>query len=379
MHGGFKQLDVRFRKRGTIELGRKRIPYNPRSEAQLNVRRAYGKCVQEWNLMSDAEKAQYEAEARALGLTGWQYYVKTRLPELLAPAFLYEVTVTEQAGVDLTDYQVLLSIEGDAAFFEDFQNDHKYLEVYDSDKATLLPFWVEEWNVDAKRAKIWIKIPSLAASSTKKLYLKANASRTEPLSNGEATFILFDHFEGTSLDSSKWRVGNPDAVSVSDSILTIGPGASDLNMYVAQNSDNYPAVGPGHAMRIRLKFGKLDVYSYAGFWDIANPSKDYTALVMVHAYYSYIVGDPNGNMSYSDVGLPADWAIYDICWRSGEAKFYCDGELKATLTSYVPSVNLGAYARPYTSDASNYIYIDYLFIRKYVSPEPTVSYSKLQS
>jgi len=298
-------------------------------------------------------------------------------PPLPPKAFNYEVTVTEQAGVDLTDYQVLLKVTNDPDFFDTFKGDHKYLEIYDEDQSTLLNFWVEEWDTVNKNARIWIKVPSIPANGTRKLYLRYNGSRTESLSNGDATFILFDHFEGTSLDSSKWRVGNPDAVSVSDSVLTIGPGAGDLNMYVVQNSDNYPAVGPGHAMRIRLKFGKLDVYSYAGFWDIANPGADYTAQVLVHAYYSYIVGDPDKHTSYSDVGLPTDWAVYDLCWRSGEAKFYCDGELKATLTDYVPSVNLGAYARPYTSDASNYIYIDYLFIRKYVSPEPSVSYSKL--
>ena len=121
--------------------------------------------------------------------------------------FAYEITIDNSSNPnELTDYQILLSIENDPTFFEDCEGNQTFLEFYDEDQETLLSHYVEEWDTTNNNAKIWIKIPQIPASSTKKIYLKINKARTEDLSNPEQTFDFFDDFSG---DLSKW-IGNLD-------------------------------------------------------------------------------------------------------------------------------------------------------------------------
>jgi hypothetical protein len=76
--------------------------------------------------------------------------------------------------------------------------------VYDTDQATQLSFYVEKWDTTNKNAVIWIKVPSIPASATKDIYLKFNHGRTSYLSNPDPVFLFFDDFDGTALDTTKW-------------------------------------------------------------------------------------------------------------------------------------------------------------------------------
>jgi len=73
---GFKFIDARFRRRGDIELGLKRIPYNPRTQSQQKHRKKYGRCVSSWRGLESTVKEAYNEEAPQLGLSGWNLYIK---------------------------------------------------------------------------------------------------------------------------------------------------------------------------------------------------------------------------------------------------------------------------------------------------------------
>ena len=100
-----------------------------------------------------------------------------------------EITLSEQSGIDLTDYQLRIDVDYVSG---KMNSDYSDLKFVDSDNATTLDFWVETY--DATRAVCWVEIPSISASSSKTLYLYyGNASATS-LSNGTNTFIFFDDF-----------------------------------------------------------------------------------------------------------------------------------------------------------------------------------------
>jgi len=85
---GFKTLDIRQRKRGFPELGLKRIPFNPKSEAQTKIRTRYGELVQGWRELTQAERDSWDEKAEAFYISGWNLYVKETWVEV---AFKFRV------------------------------------------------------------------------------------------------------------------------------------------------------------------------------------------------------------------------------------------------------------------------------------------------
>jgi hypothetical protein len=51
------------------------VPYNPDTEAQRIVRRAFGDAVRSWQSMSDDEKNTYNRKARFLDMSGYNLYI----------------------------------------------------------------------------------------------------------------------------------------------------------------------------------------------------------------------------------------------------------------------------------------------------------------
>lgn len=77
---GFKNVDIRTRRNKGIEIGLKRIPFNPETGPQQAHRARYGSCVQSWHALSEAEKKTYNENARPLRLSGYNLYMKECIP-----------------------------------------------------------------------------------------------------------------------------------------------------------------------------------------------------------------------------------------------------------------------------------------------------------
>jgi len=80
-------------------------------------------------------------------------------------------------------------------------------------------YWIETWNPGGI-STIWIKIVDVGTSN---IYMKYGNELAQSESNGDNVFLLFDDFEGSSLDSSKWtsEVHSYCGISVSNSIIRI--------------------------------------------------------------------------------------------------------------------------------------------------------------
>ena len=82
---------------------------------------------------------------------------------------------------------------------------------FTTDDNTLLPYWVQE--TGSTYAVVWVKVPTIPTTGTK-MYLYYGNPAAPSLSNGDATFLFFDHFDGGSVapPAGQNRVMSPSQV-----------------------------------------------------------------------------------------------------------------------------------------------------------------------
>ena len=294
----------------------------------------------------------------------------------------YEVTIDNSANSNnLTEYQVLLEINNDEQFFNDFNNDQVKIEVYDEDKSTLIPFYIEEWDTTNKNAKIWIKVPSIPANTVKKVYLKYNPDRTESLSNPNNVFEWFDNFENYSLgdlvgqnewiqyeDYSSARVVNSDKYEGSQSARCFHDGTTD-NRAAKHNlplTSNFKLL-----LRWKLKDRGYATSSEAQARLYINNT---LVIQMGHRnntkdtfFYKYA-----GNNYWTSKPLNLDeWYLFKILVDNSGLRWIVNDEQLVSISEDTMN-RFVIYA-----DEGCEMYIDLIMLCKYSSPEPSVSYSKL--
>jgi hypothetical protein len=93
----------------------------------------------------------------------------------------------------LTNYQVLITLDSSNFVFSAAQSNGSDLRVTASDGTTLLPFWIESWNQAGQSAYVWVKVPSIPASTNVVVYLYYGNSAASSTSDGDATFDFYDH------------------------------------------------------------------------------------------------------------------------------------------------------------------------------------------
>jgi len=383
--GKVQKNNVVFRRaKKTIVLESDPTPSYTRTDAQAYVRSKYYDALKNWYSLSESDKKLYNEKGSKLGLSGWNVYVMETMKGVAYQPFNYEITINNsQNNNTLTDYQVLLNISNDSVFFSTIQ-DKKFMEFYDEDKQTLLNHYVELWDNVNYNAKIWIKIPNIPASSTKKVYLKCNATRTIDLSNPDAVFDFFDDFNGTQLDLSKWNYN-----------ISLGSIVVQNSQLILNGSTS--ASGGQNAVRSKLTFGlpiivdwrfsmRSDRSSFA--WRFIGV--DNSPLTIDHPLSQTNVGyhqgdnnyfvetSVNGSFSRTSISAYTLMQVLSLKWRSGEVKFVRDySTVLATHTTNVPSVALPLYAGVGNNTGVNSIIAEWVRVRKYSYPEPSTSYLKL--
>jgi len=108
------------------------------------------------------------------------------------PSWLKRKAVTIDKALnpnELTGYQVQLNVEYDADMIADFSD----LRFTDSDCQTLIPHWVESY-VALDSAVVWVKLPTIPASSATTIYMYYGNPSATSESNPDDTFDVFIDF-----------------------------------------------------------------------------------------------------------------------------------------------------------------------------------------
>ena len=109
-----------------------------------------------------------------------------------------KITITEQSGNDLTDYQVLIELSSSNFDFSKTQTNGEDIRFADA-AGNLLDYWIEEWDSVNETAKVWVKVPSIPANGSVEIWMYYGNPEIRIGSDGAATFLFFDDFSAYSL------------------------------------------------------------------------------------------------------------------------------------------------------------------------------------
>ncbi|MEA3357497.1 MAG: DUF2341 domain-containing protein, partial [Patescibacteria group bacterium] len=180
--------------------------------------------------------------------------------------------------------------------------------------------------------------------------------------NGAASDVYVNFEDYPLVPTKKWRIAQ-GSVSVSDSVLSLTANPT----YVLSTSKVYtqPMILMG-----RAKFSDDDEQQH--FWGTSDNDGSVFNNSLGFLKYSLMRKQvyKNGTATSQNdahVGL-GSYRNYKMWWKTDEAKFYEGGNLTATLTTDVPTVDLYILLR---RSGTSVFYFDFVLLRKYVSPEPT--------
>jgi hypothetical protein len=321
---------------------------------------------------------------------------------LLDFKFRREITIDNTNNSNnLTDYQILVTLNTASLISQGkMRSDCADIRFTDSDGNTLLNYWIEG-PINSSNTRIWVKVPNIPANSIKKIYLYYGNPDANSLSNGDATFIFFDDFEGVTLDTRKWTVlGSSGAtVSISGSIFTITISSTSGGYYQIRSNNAIPfgiiieaRVNAGGTSGVR---GLMPAYStgtgvirydtgvsygsyYAGAY-LSNGADNYSG-------WSFGVRTADGSSTlatksnFYSSGFNVWLKNRLIVTQSYQQAFIYDDNrnLLASSSSSTNTLPSGTYyvdlGNMWYSAGGTYSFrYDWVIVRKYTSPEPTVT------
>jgi len=275
------------------------------------------------------------------------------------------ITITEQSGSNLTDYQILLTIDTQSLIGDSpskMNNDCSDIRFTTDDGITTIPYWLEK-DCNTTSTKIWVKVPSILANGTATIYFYYGNPSASSASNGSATFEFFDDFSG---DLSKWTVvSNTWEIQADDTLRGYGPASSDPAI-----KTNY--TGTDYAFYAKRKLvGNDGLNLDVRFTDksnryFVNERSDTNKLQLQRI----VAGSSDILSEISQTLVENEWYTSEIAIVGSTVSFWYDGVKK------FDDVNVGtdlssSYAALSDWWGSPDAYFDDTRIRKYTSPEPT--------
>ncbi len=291
------------------------------------------------------------------GLSGWQYQ--------------QEITIQENSGKTLHDYQVLVELAG-SDFPGEAQPDGDDIRFTDVDGREL-SYWTCEFDAGSKRARIWVKVPLIQANGEAKVMMWYGNPSAESASDGDAVFEFFDDFSGLSLNTNKWDItGSPyiDSswlhASGGQSLLSTSPVAGPYVLEAKCKQVTMPAgrmgkaIGDGYVIYYDDTKNMLQSYFHnhgGNYWrevEVAGGSTHYYNVPIIE----------NAVTTYS-LKIYSDGVVF---------RTYRDGSLITSreLTNYFVTsgkIGIGVY------ESGEYLFDD-VRVRKYTSIEPTITIGK---
>ncbi len=323
------------------------------------------------------------------------------LPNLTSWHYKKEITINNTGG-ELTEYQVPVSLNRDNFNYMRASDDGADIRFtyFNSTKGEewLIPYWIESWNTSGD-SRIWVKVPHIPGNGLMKVYMYSGNAGALSESDGDKTFELFDDFEGTSLDTNKWtsfNTGQSGSVSVSDGYLVIGGGDNNNRGLKSK------IIVPSNGKEIMGKYwvetsnnNGIDGDPTVAFYANDTSLKDWGPhlYLIYHMDESIIdgvtinVNDGSDVLNWTTGGrIPGNYDARGRWSKEGISRignnFYGNmiGENGTILTKdwrYTESYNFDNVNIPvvFANNLLLKVKFDWVFIRKYIFPEPFVNVS----
>lgn len=218
------------------------------------------------------------------------------------------ITLTGGSSGAQTDYQVKLTVTHDS----DMKSDFSDLRFTKADGTTLLDVWLET-KTDDTSAVIWVETDTPANTVDADIYMYYGNSGASSDWDGNATFMLFDDFDGTAIDTNKWEGAN---------LPSVAGGKARFNVKSMASKSAYDFAQPCTTM-VSL--------------DIDAMRSDGYSTLSVHLM------DRNSSIAHSGIGWyaegPHDRYIAGVTsdWWAGVDKGAALGDSRHELTTIQPS------------------------------------------
>ena len=107
------------------------------------------------------------------------------------------VTVVSPCPGVEEEYQILVTL-GAGFDFAKARGDAGDIRLTDADGTTLIPYWIEDWDVVGASGALWARIPAVSADDTL-VYLYYGNAAAVSAADPDATFDVYDGFEDYTL------------------------------------------------------------------------------------------------------------------------------------------------------------------------------------
>jgi len=310
-----------------------------------------------------------------------------------------EITIKENSGRNLTDYQVLIELNSTNFEFSKAKPDGSDIRFTD-ESGKKLPYWIEEWSDN--EAKIWIKVPFIPANGETRIYMYYGNPDAISESNGDAVFEFFDDFSEPSLNTEKWVVFSQGGeVKVENGVCKIiAPEPAERGSHAVISSTlKFDINSMFTVRRMKVTTGSdwrgpmLD----QGFSETRSGSgKNYVRHHTEFHRETWVSWDlcKEGNRycpyrDWSDVDVSeGEWYVSGVAWYESNGvrriawfkNHVHDRNMDYSSNDYVPHkpmyvfLKAGSYWDEY--DNTGYMAVDWAYVRKFTYPEPTVIVQK---
>ncbi|MBU2519979.1 MAG: DUF2341 domain-containing protein [Nanoarchaeota archaeon] len=114
-----------------------------------------------------------------------------------------KITVDENSGTTLTEYQVRLLVDTSSLVSASKMNSDCSDIRFTDDAGQGIDYWIEN-NCNTLSTVIWVQVPQITASGSADIYMYYGNPSANSASSGISTFLFFDNFENPSWSSEHW-------------------------------------------------------------------------------------------------------------------------------------------------------------------------------
>lgn len=278
------------------------------------------------------------------------------------PGYLHfkKISIQNIATKPLYDYQIRIVIgSGETDFWSFVDSEGNDIRFLDGDGKTLLSYWVESWS-DGSSAIIWVKVPYIQPSQNKTIYLFYGATDAISQSDPMATFDFYEQFDEFDSvrrweNSGNWTSGESDWDWEIDA--TNGSPAPCFHMWSSASGT--------HGAKI--------------YWCRVDGLSSSDKYALHYWLWGQCSGaEPSATLRiYDDErSSPQTVAALEECWSSTATY-----EEEDDYVFEPPSASIYLFFRLWDSQTgwNMSARMDDLRLRKYISPEPTVTIEKAKN
>lgn len=308
------------------------------------------------------------AAVRSNFLSNWRYNRRLTITGTTAGAqtnYPMKLNVYNSVG---TDSPGKIYLNGNA------KSDFSDLRFTKSDKVTFLDYWIESY-APGVSAVVWVEVGSIPASpSMTDIYIYYGNSVATGLSSGERTFLLFDDFLGMTLNSSKWIVPVNNVYAINNGKLQVLRQDALVSSSIYSVQQNLGTLTAAVAKAQIPWGGTTGSYNFDYFGYSSNGQWGSNTVV--------IAGNGNGGYASSLLNYVSGWVkatisgdsnehIWEIRRTSTESYAFKDNvQVAGPLSIQYPTGSGGINFQNQMSSGNDGYYVDWVYVRKYVSPEP---------